>query len=95
MLLTCACGATNRVPSLPTHRLRCGKCKHEFNPAELSKARPEPPPTLTPQQVGDMLGWGVDPTHECKDEDCGWEGTSDELEEGRCPDCNKKVRRIE
>lgn len=44
MKLACpSCKATNRLPSLPTSRSRCGKCKREFTPADLVKAQPEPP----------------------------------------------------
>lgn len=44
MLLDCTCGATNRIPSLPKTRMRCGKCAHVFTPSELCRARIEPPP---------------------------------------------------
>ena len=43
MTLTCACGTTNRIPSLPKQRVRCGKCQHVFTPAELTQTKPEPP----------------------------------------------------
>lgn len=45
MLISCPCGATNRVPSLPKTKIRCGKCKRTFTPLELAKCRPEDPPT--------------------------------------------------
>lgn len=46
MTLTCKCGVTNRIPSLPTTKIRCGNrsCQHEFTPLELAKATPEAPP---------------------------------------------------
>ena len=47
MLLTCTCGATNRIPSLPKQRLRCGKCRHIFAPSDLARAKSEPPPERT------------------------------------------------
>lgn len=49
MLLDCRCGTKNRIPSLPKTRVRCGKCRHVFTPAELVKAvheTPLPKPTL-------------------------------------------------
>lgn len=51
MILVCPkCSASNRlpkvgtVPGVPMQRTRCGKCKHEFTPRELMKAKPEPKP---------------------------------------------------
>lgn len=45
MLIDCRCGVTNRLPRTVTKRTRCGKCAYEFTPADLVKARVEPPPT--------------------------------------------------
>lgn len=61
MLLDCRCGTKNRIPSLPTTRVRCGKCKHEFTPSELVKAVHEPPPPKPTLEdlfggIGDILG---------------------------------------
>lgn len=94
MLLTCKCGTTNRIPSLPKGKVRCGKCKIDFGPAELARARPEDPPKKT------EFGGALDDAEE--DEDlleckCGWEGTEDEADADdnnhpRCPDCNKKLK---
>jgi hypothetical protein len=55
MLIACSCGVTNRVPSLPKSKIRCGKCQHVFTPLELSKCRPEPPPAAVPSShdIGD------------------------------------------
>jgi hypothetical protein len=39
MLLTCQCGATNRIPTLPNARVRCGKCQHVFTIGELTQAK--------------------------------------------------------
>jgi rubredoxin len=97
MLIDCGCGTTNRIPGLSAKRHRCGKCQHVFTPAELVKARQEPaPPTmgdlLSSMMGGDMPRPSVNATHACKDEDdCGWEGT----EEKRCPDCGKRVVKLE
>ncbi len=44
MLMDCKCGATNRIPSAPVKRYRCGKCSYEFTPADLVRVRIEPPP---------------------------------------------------
>ena len=44
MLLTCTCGKTNRLPSIPKGKIRCGGCRHVFQPAELARCRPEDPP---------------------------------------------------
>lgn len=46
MTLKCRCGATCRIPSLPKTRVRCGACKHEFTPQELTRAVPEATPVL-------------------------------------------------
>lgn len=43
MKLICKCGATNRLPSVPNARIRCGKCKYEFKPTDLVKAVQESP----------------------------------------------------
>jgi DNA-directed RNA polymerase subunit RPC12/RpoP len=93
MLLTCVCGQTNRVPSLPKNRIRCGKCKREFTPRELARAKPEAPPP--PFSLDNALD-DVDATHACKDEEnCGWEGVEEDLDEdGKCPDCGKRVKKI-
>lgn len=95
MLITCQCGVTNRLPSLPKQRMHCGKCKHEFTPTELAKVRPEPAPSRG------TFGGDLDDAeeqYECKD--CGWEGPADDCEEDdngklRCPDCEKRVRRVQ
>lgn len=91
MLIDCPCGATNRLPGLSAKKFRCGKCQHVFLPMELTKARPEPAPPRPEAPLFDE-----EPTHACKDEDdCGWEGVAEELEEGRCPECGKKTRKLE
>jgi ribosomal protein S27AE len=91
MLIDCRCGQTNRVPGASAKRMRCGKCGHVFTPQELTKARVEPAP---PPPAG--LQFDTDATHACNDdEDCGWEGTEDELENKRCPDCGKRVHELE
>ena len=38
-----ACGAKCRLPVVMSGRIRCGGCKREFTPQELSKATPESP----------------------------------------------------
>lgn len=47
MLLTCKCGAKNRLPPITKAtagtRARCGKCKHVFEIHELVRAIPEAP----------------------------------------------------
>lgn len=89
MIVTCpACKTANRTPSVPTARIRCGKCKRDFTPAELSKAKPEAPARFNLDIEDDA------PQVTCK---CGWEGTIDELDMDdhdryRCPDCDKRVR---
>jgi rubredoxin len=95
MLIDCGCGQTNRVPGLSSKRMKCGKCGHVFTPKEMMKARHEPaPPRPT---LGDMMMSSDDePTHACNDdEECGWEGTAEELENGRCPECGKRVHAVE
>lgn len=98
-LLDCpACKATNRLPSTPTQRMRCAKCKREFGPADLTRIRPEPPPQRSSLED---LNFEDEPSHECTDQDdCGWSGEEDELEENSrgkkcCPDCGSKVRKVE
>jgi rubredoxin len=91
VLLTCKCGAKNRIPI--GVRARCGACKHEFTPSELAKATNEPPPPsplLTMQDDIDV------PTRACNDdENCGWEGGEEELDDdGRCPECGKRVHKL-
>lgn len=54
MLLDCSCGATNRIPGASAKLHRCGKCKHVFTPAELTRARQEPPPPK-PDITADMM----------------------------------------
>lgn len=95
MLIDCTCGATNRLPGATTKRHQCGKCRHVFTPQELVKARPEPAPPRSALDDGTLFG--DEPTHACKDEDdCAWEGTAEEMAEGRrCPDCNKKCRKLD
>jgi len=45
MILSCSrCSTTNRIPPIPTAKIRCGKCQCVFTPAELVKAVYEPPP---------------------------------------------------
>jgi len=68
MTLTCKCGATNRIPSLPTARVRCGACKHEFQPSELVKAKPEAPEDFTLARERDLNLDDDDPLLE------DWEG---------------------
>lgn len=88
-LLTCPkCTAKNRFPG--GKRVRCGKCKHEFTPAELVKARPDVPARTFALDMED----DGPPQYYCRDEDeCGWEGTKDELEDGKCPECGKRVKK--
>jgi hypothetical protein len=46
MIVTCpSCNATCRIPAVLQSRLRCGGCKREFTPRELTNARPEPTPS--------------------------------------------------
>lgn len=78
-ILTCRCGAKNRLPSIPTRRIRCGKCQHPFMPTELTMAVLEAPPNLDLEREDDIM-----PTT-CKK--CGWQGWPDELDMGCCPDC--------
>lgn len=93
MTLNCpTCGTTNRIPSIPSTKIRCGKCQHVFTPLELSKARPEVPPKFELQQQDDINP--DEPYFVCKDEDnCGWEGYESELDDGKCPECGRKCRR--
>ncbi len=79
MLITCLCGATNRLPRDTNVRARCGKCKHVFVPGELAKARPEP--------------FALRRQPDIDDEDEDEEETCDECgrkldEDGACPRCD-------
>lgn len=69
MTLTCACGAVCRIPSVPRTRVRCGKCKHEFTPRELAKARPEQPEDFNLVPEADADAWFED---ENDDEEDPW-----------------------
>jgi hypothetical protein len=58
MLLDCRCGSKNRIPGTGVQsRVRCGKCKHVFTPAELVRAVPEAPPPRP--SLEDLLGGGI------------------------------------
>lgn len=97
MLIDCACGQTNRIPGASKQRHRCGKCRHTFTPQELVKARIEPPPARPTGFMDSMMSESnEEPTHACKDvDDCCWEGMTEDLEKGRCPECGKKVTKLE
>ena len=77
MLIDCTCGQTNRID--PKKKSRCGKCKRDFTPRELVKARPEPPPQYDLDNEDD--------SEEEDDErctDCGRKLNED----GECPKCD-------
>jgi hypothetical protein len=104
MIITCKCGASNRLPKMATRRIACGKCKHLFTPTELVGAKLEAPPVFDLMRERDSpLGsspWvGGGPTLQpielsCP---CGWAGSVDacdvdENDRLRCPDCDKKIK---
>lgn len=94
-LLNCpGCGTTNRVPSILKQKMRCGKCKRDFTPRELVKARPEPAPARELQLESE----DDDTRYACRK--CGWQGSEDDCELDEdvdklvCPDCGKRVKRV-
>lgn len=89
-ILTCSCGTKNRI-TLGVVKTRCGKCKHVFTPAELTKATVEgmPRPTMSEHEP-------CDTELTCTDDTCGWAGEPNDCTFGyngqaRCPECGKKV----
>lgn len=47
MILSCPqCQSNNRMPNVPTAKIRCGKCHRVFTPIDLAKGRPEPEPVF-------------------------------------------------
>lgn len=96
-LLTCRCGAKNRLTlgGPRVSKFRCGSCKHEFDPLELAKAVVERVPTPTDEY---QLEPEDDIEFECPDESCGWTGyaldaDADPNQKLTCPECGKKVRK--
>lgn len=92
MIITCRCGQKNRIPSLPTARVRCGKCQHMFTPQELVKAVPEAPRARTAVPTEDDNDQ-EDPADVAICGKCKWTGSVDDCEMDdndryRCPDCN-------
>ncbi len=99
-LLTCKCSAKNRLTlGGPPKRHRCGKCKHEFTPAELCKAVVEKP--VAPPAGGEF---DLEPTddieYECDDPSCGWYGEARDANQDAnnrltCPSCGTKLTKVE
>lgn len=72
MKLACICGASNRIPSIPKSRIRCGACKREFTPTDLVKARSETPDQMNPIPEGledDLERLGL---NDLEDNDAGY-----------------------
>lgn len=67
MTLVCQCGVTCKIPSLPTARLRCGKCRREFTPADLVRAKSEPPPVRP--KLSELIGLAPPDDFELEAED--------------------------
>ncbi len=93
MILTCRCGAVNRLPR-GAGKVRCGKCKRVWTPAELAGAKPEAEPVRDFALEQEDDGVPV----KCK---CGWEGIIDDADPDedkqgneifRCPDCEAKLK---
>ncbi len=83
-IVVCPCGAKNRPPSLPKGRVRCGKCKHVFTPAELVTATPEAPKPYTLNREDDISD-DDDPDDLCPD--CGGAMLEDPVGP-YCPRCD-------